>query len=247
MSVDRRLRDELASVLAAHLREKGDAGEFLARLKATRNELATARDADTSALTVADDCIIHIECSGDGELLQSPQDWDRYRRGIAFLLSDLSFVRSDSTTAVPPEREPPRRLARALLLVMILSLAAWPWAQQYAFLACWIISPAIWLFATFEHRRGLDDEPPFWPFESQAQWEAHEPLLARMNLPTWTDSLHFRRPMPRWRAGINRVATSALLLGALYLLTAAVWPLSVIAMSFVREQRPRRNAAIAPQ
>jgi hypothetical protein len=238
MPVDRRLRDELAQVLALHMRDRTDAARLHGRLRALHDQLAPI---DATAARIADDVLVELECGDDCKMLGSIQNWDFYRRRVALLLSDL---------AVPPREAPresshdlmhARTLARALLIVMIMSLTFAPWTKGYAFFACWIISPAIWLLATTKTRT-----PSFGsPFESEAQWVAHEPLLHELYLPAWEASPHYRKPVPQWRRAVSGAVTKVLLFGAVYLLTALVWPLSLVAMSFPRDVNDERNPRVA--
>jgi hypothetical protein len=236
MPVDRRLRDELAHVLAVHMRDGTQVDRLFARLRSLHDELASI---DAAAADIADDVLLELECNDDRETLGSLQEWDTYRRRIAFLLSDLSLPPRESVPRLPP---PNRTLARGLLVAMIVSLAVAPWAKAYAFFACWILSPAIWLIATTRKTRSTSS---IWPFESEAQWRAHQPLLETLHLPAWTDSPHYRRPIPPWRRAISAAVTKVLLFGAVYLLTATVWPLSVIAMSFPRDVNCEHNPRVA--
>ena len=211
MPVDRRLREELVHVLAAHLRERMDRDELLARLKRIHDELAaaSASNADQAAIAIADEILVSLECGVGFELGGTSRKWELQRRRAAFLLSDLSQLPSCATW--PRGATSPRVRGDGwrdvLLLAMLLSLAAWPWANWYAFAACWLISPLIWLLATFEHHG--DPSEGSWPFESEEQWLAHQPLLAPLKLPWWEDSPHYRRPLPRWwRATAEAVSTA---------------------------------------
>src|SRR5262245_38566428 len=116
MPVDRRLRDELAQVLAAHMRNGSDAQQLLEQLRSLHEQLAAT---DPDAAEIADDVIFDSECDHDRATLDSLSRWNQCRRHIAFLLSDLSLP--------PPPPPPPTestpldmaphglRLARVLL------------------------------------------------------------------------------------------------------------------------------------
>ena len=245
MPVDRRLRDQLADVLAADMRHGADADELLAQVKRIHNELAApaAELADQGALEIADEVIVPLECGMQNDLLDTAAAWGAQRRRLAFLLSESSLPPSRRRNPAAAVREPPRRLARVLLVLMLLSIAAWPWAGPYAFIACWIISPLIWLLVT-NARNGRFESS--WPFESESEWLRHEPLLAKLDLPTsWEASPHHPRAISRsWRSVTNAM-TTALLFVAFYLFTASIWPLSVIVMSFMRDDHPRGDDAAA--
>src|SRR5688500_16792973 len=95
-------------------------------------------------------------------------------------------------------------------------------------------------------RHVAPDEPSAWPFESQDQWHRYEPLLASLELPRWEDSPHFRRPLPRWLLAASSAVATALLFVAVYLLTAILWPISLLANSFAHDVIPRHDDAAAP-
>jgi hypothetical protein len=249
MPVDRRLRTELAHVLAAHLRDRTPAAELLGRVKQVHDELQAPPGGmvDYAALEIADEVIVPLECGMGIRHLDTRRAWEAQRRSVAFLLSDLPLTASPRRNRSAGAPEPPRRLARILLLTMLVSLGAWPWVAGYAFVVCWIISPAVWLLMT-SARNGRAKRA--WPFESESQWLSHEPLLAKIDLPTsWEASPHYGRAMSRsWRSATSAI-TTALLLFVIYLFTASIWPLSIIVMSFMRnaDPRDRDHAATTPQ
>jgi hypothetical protein len=241
MPVDRRLRRELSEVIAAHMRDPANPRAFYERVVAIHEELgrAPAQEADHSATEIADEIRMLFECSKPHERFDSPETWEQYRRYLAFLRTDRALpVAPAALSGAAPSMMlsgsfPPRRLAWVLLLALLLSLAAWPWASWYLFAACWVISPLIWLVCTVE--QGGETENRAWPFESDAQWREHERLLADMNLPaSWATSLHYRRSLPRWWHATVFALSMGLLMLVLYCLVASIWPLLVIAMSLAR-------------
>jgi hypothetical protein len=247
MPVDRRLRDELAQVLAAQMRDGTSPDELLARVKRIHHDLESpsAGAVDYGALEIADEVIVPLECGQGTQSLDTPRAWEAQRRWMAFLLSELPSAASSRRNRNAAVREPPRRLARVLLLVMLLSLAAWPWVGRYPFVACWIISPLIWLLMTTA-RNGRAKRA--WPFESESQWLSHEPLLAKLDLPTsWATMPHYGRAMSRFCRWASNAITTGLLLLVMYLFTASIWPLSIIVMSFMRDAEPRDDGATTPQ
>ena len=253
MSVDRRHRDELAHVLAAHMRERPGSDELFAQLKRIHAELAAAAaaspdDADHTAIEVADEVMMRIECGN--ERLDTEVMWQWNRRRIALLLSDLSLPSAtpgagDIRSA--GSREPPRTLARVLMVAMLLSLAAWPWVEWYAFAACWIISPAIWMVAAAMSQHDRRDESAD-PLDSAAPWSEHEALLANVDIPpAWDASPHYRGPVSRSLRTVSMWLTMALLVFAMYLFTASVWPVSIITMSFMRPDVEPRESHDSPK
>ena len=255
MPVDRRLRGELAKTIAAYMRDPGDPRAFHERVVAIHEQLGHAPEpqADHSAAEVAAEIRMMFECGKPHERFDSAAAWESQRRHLAFLRTDRTLAATPTTTQAAAERAmrtigsvPPRQLAWALLLAMLLSLAAWPWASWYVFAACWVISPLVWLLCSIEHYH--DTEKTAWPFDNDAQWREHENLLADMNLPpSWKASPHYRRSLPRWLHATVFAMSMGLLMLVLYLFIASIWPLLVIAMSLARyHDEPRDRADAAP-
>ena len=258
MSVDRRLRGELADTIAAYMRDPGDPRAFYQRVVAIHEELGRLPepDSDHSAAEIAAEIRMMFECGKPHERFDSAEAWESQRRHLAFLRTDRSLAPTlTAETRAAAERTmrtigsfPPRRLAWALLLAMLLGLAAWPWASWYVFAACWVISPLVWLLCSIEHYH--DAEKTAWPFDTEAQWREHESLLTDMNLPpSWKASPHYRRSLPRWLHATVFAMSMGLLMLVLYVLIASIWPLLVIAMSLARydddERRDHSDVATA--
>jgi hypothetical protein len=255
MPVDRRLRGELADAIVAFMRDPGDPRVFHARIAAIHAQLSRApqQDADHSAAEIADELRMMFECGKPHERLDSAETWEQHRRYLAFLRTERALpgtsVTATATAAAPSMMLsgafPPRRLAWVLLLALLLSLAAWPWAGWYVFVACWIVSPLIWVVCTVEH--GVETENRAWPFESDAHWREHERLLSDMNLPaSWESSPHYRRRLPRWWHAAAFAISMGLLMLVLYVLIASIWPLLVIAMSLARYDETGDSPDAAP-
>jgi len=249
MPVDRRLRNELAYALAAYMRDRSTPRDFYACVKRIHEQLssAPASDADHSAAEIADEIRLMFESGKPRERFDTAEQWELQRRRLAFLRSERSLPTTPMAEYNPltDDQPPPRRLARTLLIVLLLSLAAWPWAGWYAFAACWAISPLVWLLVTFEHNNS--SESTAWPFETEAQWRDHEVLLTGLKLPpSWEASPHYRRPLPRWWRATVVAAAMGLLLLVIYLLIASIWPLYVIAMSVARSDEPHDHHDAAP-
>ena len=265
MPVDRRLRGELADTIAAYMRDPGDPRAFYARVVAIHEQLSRApeQEADHSAAEIAAELRMMFECGKPQERFDSAEAWESQRRHLAFLRTErmlaamsppatVTTTTTTTTTTATAERTmktigsfPPRRLAWALLLAMLLSLAVWPWASWYVFAACWVISPLVWLLCSVEHYH--DTEKTAWPFESEAQWRAHERLLTDLNLPpSWKASPHYRRSLPRWLHATVFAMSMGLLMLVLYFFMALIWPLLVIAMSLARYDEPREGSDAAP-
>ena len=213
MAVDRAARDRLAFALAAFMR--GEVDNF-ALDDACFESVTDDRTVDELGRLLwffYDDCKPHrISVAREG--------WELLRRCVAFLRSDLEL----------PERQPQSIWLHrgqlwgvaAAASIAVAGVGAWN-GNPFC-----LLIPAIAVGVPFSLVRWAAsdaDEPlpgAWFPFSSEAQWRAHERLLAAESIPSYDPRLHDRPIRGRFESAVLWVP--ATLLGVPLLALACLLP-----------------------
>lgn len=172
--------------------------------------------------------------AADATISASAAEWEKLKRTLAFLESDLRLNR-----VVNAERGPSKLLLLPIVCAALLVAAVWGllfgWGLG-ALAAGWIATGVVVLVVA-RRARGAGRRPPsragefeWYPFNDEQQWLAHTDLLQRFTLPAYSTAIHDRR-LPSGLTGfraLRAVAYTALGSLSICLLVSVLVPIYVL-------------------
>ncbi len=200
--------------------------------------------------------VAHFKAA-DSTISANPAEWEKLKRMLAFLESDLRL-----NWLVNVERGPSKLLLLPIVGAALLAGAGWGrlfgWGLG-AFAAGWIAMGVAALVVARRARRPRQQptscrvDLAWYPFNDEQQWLAHADRLQRFTLPTYSPALHDRR-LPSGLKGLRAlwaVALSALVVLGLCLLVSALLPIyllliPVFALMVFKPIQTARNVAMTP-
>ena len=176
-AVDAAARRELADLIAAYLR-----GEIVTGRFSTRCNALLDRTADPDIRTI----ILALQYCLEDRMTQptwlSEEQWHAFLRAIAFLRTEHRLTRR--IFPVPLNQ---KLTADGMLLLWVGTLPA--------FLVAWPVIGALWWSLrkamSASRKRAVAAVAAFVPFRSEADWRAHEGVLASYGLPPY-DPVRYR-------------------------------------------------------
>ena len=233
MAVDRAKRELFAGKLAALKRGETTTGE----MRALASELSSNEDHSTDTLAYA--AIMSIprllrDCTNDGRLMVSQSDWEKMRRWIAILHTDIDWDAPDEETELSSIRGRERRvLVRAIVGILYLFAAFLGLivlsAVFNAILPAWLaVASVVALYVAVRMiilTPGLRDVEQRSPFRTTDAMIIAMPLVDAHALPEFNETLH------GLSAGTSamRIAKLGCALVSFAVIAGAFWPLTLLA------------------
>lgn len=164
------------------MRGEMDSFEFDDAMAAIYTEDQAVRDIRTSLWFTYDDLKPHpVSITRPG--------CEAMRRTIAFVKTDLPLPPSDRRAQWWLNLVFGCVSAACIGAVIFLALTRSPW---------WLLLPGAavgvpWMIRSWLHGRGRrDDQPSFYPFQSERQWQQYAPTLVEERIPEYVPALHAR-------------------------------------------------------